>query len=83
MFAAVDDETRESISSYETHYYQFDEWTTRFARRIPAGEFVLGETVWPSEVMLKSVFFNEFLKPFDTYQMACTVFAEGPGRLTA
>lgn len=75
IFASVDDETRESIASYEDHYYKFDEWTLRFAKRIPMGKFVLGETVWPRDLMVKSVFFNDFLKPFDTHQMACTVIA--------
>lgn len=72
MFATFGETTRESIHSYEQHFWQFDEWTKRFGIRVPCGRFALGEEVWPRDLMLKSVFFNEFLKPFDTCQVACT-----------
>lgn len=71
ILATFGDATRESIVSYEKHYYKFDEWTARFANRIPIGRFAHGEEVWPKDLMFKSVFFNEFLKPFDTCQMVC------------
>lgn len=79
MLATLGDSVDESISVYESCYYQFDEWTSRFSTFRAAGRIVLGEEVWPKAALLQSTFYNEFLRKFDTCQMAClaTVGNEG------
>lgn len=79
MLAVFGDGTRESIHPYESCYYQFDEWTLRFPKGGLAAGVVLGEELWPQTSLLKSTFYNEFLKRFDTCQMACLASAGGPG----
>jgi DNA-binding CsgD family transcriptional regulator len=79
MIATLGDSVDESIPQYESCYYQFDEWTSRFSTFRAAGRIVLGEEVWPEAALLQSTFYNEFLKKFDTCQMAClaTVGSQG------
>lgn len=79
MLATLGDDVNESIPFYESCYYQFDGWTDRFSTFRRAGRIVLGEEVWSKPDLLKSTFFNEFLKRFDTCQMAClaTVGSQG------
>lgn len=71
MLATVGDKTRESVGIYESCYYQFDGWTSRFPRVALTGKIVRGEDFWPKASLIKSVFYNEFLKKFDTCEMAC------------
>jgi len=79
MLATLGDAVNESIPLYEGCYYQFDGWTDRFSTFRSAGRIVLGEEVWTKSDFLKSTFYNEFLKRFDTCQMAClaTVGSQG------
>jgi DNA-binding CsgD family transcriptional regulator/PAS domain-containing protein len=79
ILASSGDETAESVSTYESHYWQFDEWTTRLARHGRFDRFFRGEEIWPNESMLGSVFYNEFLKPFDTRQMVCFATFDSAG----
>jgi DNA-binding CsgD family transcriptional regulator/PAS domain-containing protein len=83
MLATVGDTVSESVPLYESHYYQFDEWTARFAKHARAGRFVEGEELWPEASLRTSVFFNEFLKPFDVCQMAAFAAIGGQGRFEA
>jgi len=71
ILASSGDEVAESVALYESHYCQFDEWTARCPKRGPLDRFFRGEELWPEESMRRSVFYNEFLKPFGTRQMVC------------
>jgi DNA-binding CsgD family transcriptional regulator len=66
------DSVKESVTSYEGHYWEFDEWSSRFRKRSGAGIF-RGEELWSKEEMRSSVFYNEFLKPFDVCELAVLV----------
>ena len=73
MLAVVGDSVKASIKPYESHYGQYDEWAQRFVNhKATLRENVLrGEAMWPRATFLRSTFYNEFLEPFDTCQMAC------------
>jgi DNA-binding CsgD family transcriptional regulator len=79
MLATLGDSVDESIPLYESCYFQVDEWTSRFSTSRATGRIVLGEEVWPEAAFLQSTFYNEFLRRFDTRQMAClaTVGSQG------
>lgn len=70
MLAVHGASVKEATPSYEQYYWQFDEWTKRATRHNLHGKMTRGEAAWPTELMLRSTFYNEFLKPFDTCQMA-------------
>ena len=82
MLATLGNEV-ESVKAYETHYFQFDEWTRRFPKHGLDGRVVRGEEAWPEASLLRSTFYNEFLKPFDTCQMAAIAAAGSPGNFDA
>ena len=71
MLATLGDSMVESVPSYETHYYQFDEWTMRFPRTGVSERIVQGQEIWAEEAMRKSVFYNEFLTKYDVCETAC------------
>lgn len=79
ILASTGDEVAESVTLYESHYWQFDEWTARFPKRGPLDSFVRGEELWPEESMRRSAFYNEFLKPFGTRQMVCFATFDSAG----
>jgi DNA-binding CsgD family transcriptional regulator/PAS domain-containing protein len=81
MLAALGEEVkdRENVRLYEDFYFNFDEWTSRFTNRAVDGTVVQGEEIWPRSLLLKSTFYNEFLKKVDTCQMACVVATSAPG----
>jgi len=64
------DSVKESIKPYERLYCEFDEWTLRAAKRVNTSSVLSGEELWPERDMLRSVFYNEFLRKFDVCQMA-------------
>ncbi len=80
MLATVGATVAESVPLYESHYCEFDEWTARFARQARPRRFVQGEELWPEASLRTSVFFNEFLKPFDVCQMAAFAAIGGQGK---
>jgi DNA-binding CsgD family transcriptional regulator/PAS domain-containing protein len=67
------DSVKESVDLYERHYCQFDEWALRLPKSVPPGTILKGSDIWPYVEMRKSTFYNEFLKPFDTCEMALAV----------
>jgi DNA-binding CsgD family transcriptional regulator len=80
MLATVGATVTESVPLYESHYCEFDEWTARFAKQARPRRFVQGEDLWPESSLRTSVFFNEFLKPFDVCQMAAFAALGGQGK---
>ena len=64
------DSVKESVDLYERHYCQFDEWALRFPRSAPPGSIFRGTEILSEDALLKSVFYNEFLKPFDVCELA-------------
>jgi DNA-binding CsgD family transcriptional regulator/PAS domain-containing protein len=66
------DSVKESVSSYEDYYWELDEWSARFRRRSGPGIF-RGEDLWTQAEMRNSVFYNEFLRPFDVCELAALV----------
>jgi PAS domain-containing protein len=83
ILATLGSEVAASVQTYESHYFQFDEWTLRFPKRGSRGRVIRGEEIWQESSLLKSTFYNEFLKPFDTYQMACVGYGDAPGNFEA
>jgi DNA-binding CsgD family transcriptional regulator len=85
MLAALGDcvKDRENVRLYEDLYYQLDEWTLRFPRRGDTGRIVQGQDIWPRGALLKSAFYNEFLKKVDICHMACVAVVGPPGILEA
>jgi DNA-binding CsgD family transcriptional regulator len=83
IIASLGDSVTESIPLYERQYCKFDEWTLRFPKRGMSGRVILGEEVWPEASLLKSTFYNDFLKYFDVCQMACFATAGGQGAFDA
>jgi DNA-binding CsgD family transcriptional regulator/PAS domain-containing protein len=81
MLAALGDcvKDRDQIRLYEDVYCRFDEWTVRFPERAEIGEVVQGEDIWPGRELLRSTFYNEFLKKVDVCHMACVGVAGPPG----
>jgi len=71
---------RENVRLYEEVYCQFDEWTLRFPGS-GSERVVQGEDLWPRSELLKSTFYNEFLKKVDVCQMACVAVAGPSGIL--
>jgi DNA-binding CsgD family transcriptional regulator len=69
---------KDRIRRYEDLYCKFDEWTVRFLRSTEIGKVVQGEEIWPSRELLKSTFYNEFLKGVDVCRMACVAVASPP-----
>ena len=69
---------RDQVRRYEDVYCKFDEWTMRFPKRSEIGKVLQGEEIWPSDELLKSTFYNEFLKELDVSRMACVAFAAPP-----
>jgi DNA-binding CsgD family transcriptional regulator len=79
VLALYGDEVRAGLGPYEKHYWQFDEWSSRFPKYGPLGRVFQGEELWPEDSLRKSVFYNEFLKQFDACQMAAFATAYSPG----
>ncbi len=71
ILATLGESMVESVSSYETHYYQFDEWTRRFPRTGISGRIINGQEIWSEDAMRTSVFYNDFLSKYDVCEMAC------------
>ena len=69
--ASFGDTVKESVEDYERYYYQFDEWTQRAPRAGGNARIVRGAEIWPEADLLKSVYYHEFLKRFDTCELAC------------
>ena len=70
ILAYFGESVRESASVYEDHYCQFDDWTLRFPKNAYSGRIIRGDDYWPRQSMLSSVFYNEFLRQFDTCEFA-------------
>jgi PAS domain-containing protein len=68
-----------SIQLYEHFYFEFDEWTLRFPKGGTAGKIIQGEEVLSEASLLKSIFYNEFLKTVDVCRMACLTAVAAPG----
>ena len=60
-----------SIQLYERFYCEYDEWTLRLPKRVIPGKIIQGQELLPKSALLKSLFYNEFLKKVETCQMAC------------
>jgi len=81
IFAGVGYPLKEGAPVYERLYWRFDEWTLRFPKqlgRMPVNVF-LGEQIWPENELLRSTYYNEFLKKFEVCQIACATVASAPG----
>jgi DNA-binding CsgD family transcriptional regulator/PAS domain-containing protein len=70
---AFGDAVKASVHAYGSYYCQFDEWTRRFPKEAGPGVIFTGSDIWPESEMRRSVFYNEFLKPFDTCELAGVV----------
>jgi DNA-binding CsgD family transcriptional regulator/PAS domain-containing protein len=84
--AGFGDKVSESRELYESCYCQFDEWTSRFPRfalALGTGRVLRGEEIWPDELLRRSIFYNEFLKRFDTCQMAVIAIGSSGKRFEA
>ncbi len=62
---------KDRIRRYEDLFCKFDEWTVRFPKTTDAARVLQGEEIWPGRELLKSTFYNEFLKEIDICGMAC------------
>jgi DNA-binding CsgD family transcriptional regulator/PAS domain-containing protein len=69
---------KDHIRRYEDVYCRFDQWTVRFLQSTEIGKVVQGEEIWPGRELLKSTFYNEFLKEVDVCRMACVGVALPP-----
>ena len=78
MFSAMRGIDPESLPLYQSHFYKFDEWTNRLRRRKLAGRVLRGEEVWQEEALLKSAFYNDFLRKFNMHQVAGAVASLHP-----
>jgi DNA-binding CsgD family transcriptional regulator/PAS domain-containing protein len=58
--------------AYEKRYGQYDERYLRGRSSTYLGRVRASEEIWPEEEMLSSLYYNEFLKPFDI-RWACSV----------
>jgi DNA-binding CsgD family transcriptional regulator len=83
MLATHGASVRESVADYEKHYWQFDEWTKRATPHNLHLKVARGEEAWPEALMFRSTFYNEFLKPYDTCQMAAIGSFSSDGRIGA
>jgi DNA-binding CsgD family transcriptional regulator len=79
ILASQGDTLKAGGPSYESYYWQFDEWTVGFARRGASGRVLQGEEVWPEPNFRASVFHNEFLKQQDIFQLLGIPYASAPG----
>jgi len=70
---------RESAGAYEGHYARYDEWALRSPKQDMSGRVVQGETLCPEYTLVRSTFYNEFLRPFDVIQAAFLVYTSPPG----
>jgi DNA-binding CsgD family transcriptional regulator len=78
MVAVFGPQVLESVKVYEEYYHQFDEWTRRFPVRGVPGKVMRGEQVWLDAELLRSTFYNEFLKPFGTRGLAAVAIGRAP-----
>jgi DNA-binding CsgD family transcriptional regulator/PAS domain-containing protein len=80
MLAGLGDSIKdgETVRLYEEYYCQVDEWTSRFPKGVNL-RVVQGEEIWPTDAILKSTFYNEFLKKVDVLRLACVAFCGPPG----
>jgi DNA-binding CsgD family transcriptional regulator/PAS domain-containing protein len=72
ILAILGDSVRDSLEPYERHYGQHDEWAKRFLRHKNKLRHSLlqGEEVLPEALLVRTTWYNEFLKPFDVNQLA-------------
>jgi DNA-binding CsgD family transcriptional regulator/PAS domain-containing protein len=68
---------KENIRLYEAFYCRLDEWAVRFPQR-ESGKVLQGESLWPTDAMLKSTFYNEFLKKVDIIRLTGVAFCGSP-----
>ncbi|MCU1314406.1 MAG: helix-turn-helix transcriptional regulator [Acidobacteriaceae bacterium] len=71
ILASVGAAVVESIPVYETTFGQFDEWAKRVDPSLLGRSVLRGEELYPDPLLYRSTYYNEFLEPFDTCQMAC------------
>jgi DNA-binding CsgD family transcriptional regulator len=71
--ASFGDSVKESVDLYECQYCHFDEWALRLPKSAPPGRIFKGTEILAEDALLKSVFYNEFLKPFDVCELAGVV----------
>jgi DNA-binding CsgD family transcriptional regulator len=62
---------------YEAQYGQYDEWFLRGRNLIP-GKVHTGQQIWPESHMLRSLYYNEFLRRFDMRWMVTVTTASTP-----
>lgn len=79
ILASVGAAVVESSVPYEKTFGQFDEWAKRVSPTRLVKGVVRGEELYPDALLLRSTFYNEFLEPFDTCQMACIGAAGASG----
>ena len=72
VFGWFGNSIEQSADLYAERYWEFDEWTRRGIPRLAVGTVLIGREVWPEPEFLRSVFYNEFLKQFDS------IFARWP-----
>ena len=70
---------QETVSLYEKHYFQYDEWTLRFPRHGLGERIIQGDEIWHRDDLHKSVFFNEFLSYVGVSQMSCIASTDMTG----
>ena len=74
---------REGAELYAERYWEFDEWTRRGVPRLRAGRVLIGAEVWPEPELLRSVFYNEFLKRHDIRSVASVAMGDVPREFEA
>ena len=64
---------------YERYYWKFDKWTSDFCRASNGGRVILGEEIWTEKDLLKSIYYNDFLKKYDILQLLGIPYTQAPG----
>jgi len=67
----------EDLRKYGEHYIQVDQWGIQGARLISTGNVVTGQMLCPDRVLEQSEFYNDFLRPMDTFSSVLRVHLPG------
>jgi DNA-binding CsgD family transcriptional regulator/PAS domain-containing protein len=61
----------EDLRKYSEHYIQVDQWGIQGAHLIKSGNVVTGQMLCPDQVLERSEFCNDFLRPMDAFHQFC------------
>lgn len=59
------------LRKYSEHYIHVDQWGIQGARLIRTGNVVTGQMLCPDEILERSEFGNDFLRPLDSFHQFC------------